>query len=703
MLNLQNLSISKKLFFLSGISLSALLLIGVVALWVITQLSHNIEDLSSVQIVAMRNTMQADMMHDGLRAVVFRSIIAAETNNEVEKTECADELKEFSASFTESLEELDSLPLDETTKSSVKDVFPALQKYISKAEEITQMALSSQVDKAQKEIPKFQEQFKILEDRMETLGNLIEQNSQKSREKSEREVGYALVTLTVIPIGCFIVALFFSLMLSRSIVTRLKALAEIVNRLSAKNIEEKIDCQAKDEIGIVTCAFRDAYRYLEQIAQAAKGLSQGNFDVKLAPRSEDDTLSQNFMIVTDTLQNLVKETSNLTRGAQAGDLSCRGNSAQFEGGYRELIENINLTMNSIAEPINEASEVLERIASRDLTGQMEGDYRGDFAKIKTSVNLAADNLKQGFEQVANSADQVASAAEQISEGSQSLAQGASEQASTLEEVSSNLHEISSMTNQNAAHSSEARNLSSDALITAKNGMQNMRLLNEAVERIKTSSDSTAKIVKTIEEIAFQTNLLALNAAVEAARAGDAGKGFAVVAEEVRSLAMRSAEAARSSATMIDEAVANTTEGVELNARVFKDLEQINSQIEKVSVVVSEIATATEQQNLGVEQINLAVEQMNLVTQQIAANSEESASSAEELAGQSQEMLGLINSYKISSDSAKTNSKSAKKRSKSTNFSANSNKVINSRENGFSYSNAEKIIPFEGNNNIFQDF
>nr|HQU86933.1 methyl-accepting chemotaxis protein [Pyrinomonadaceae bacterium] len=167
-----------------------------------------------------------------------------------------------------------------------------------------------------------------------------------------------------------------------------------------------------------------------------------------------------------------------------------------------------------------------------------------------------------------------------------------------------------------------------------------------VEKIRESSNSTVKIIKTIEEIAFQTNLLALNAAVEAARAGDAGKGFAVVAEEVRNLAMRSAEAAKTTSHLIGEWVENTEKGAGINFRVSKDLESIMAEVEKVSIVSAEIAAATEQQSEGLNQLNVAVEQMNIVTQQTAANSEESASAAEELSGQSQEMLSLIGSYKL---------------------------------------------------------
>ena len=347
------------------------------------------------------------------------------------------------------------------------------------------------------------------------------------------------------------------------------------------------------------------------------------------------------------LRNLVEETRVLTEGAREGNIDVRGSAASFEGGFRELVGGINNTLDAFTKPFNEAADCLQRVADRDLTAMMTGDYKGKFADIKNALNTALANLDEGMQNIAIGAEQVTSASSEISSGSQELAQGASEQASTLEEVSSNIQEIASMSRQNETNSKEARSLSDDARETATRGMSSMKKLSVAVEKIKSSSDSTAKIVKTIEEIAFQTNLLALNAAVEAARAGDAGKGFAVVAEEVRNLAMRSAEAAKTTAQLIEEAVTNTNEGVKLNTEVSQNFEEINAQIEKVSAVVSEIAAASEQQNQGVTQINSAVEQLNLVTQQSAANSEESASTAEELASQSQDMLGLIETYKLS--------------------------------------------------------
>lgn len=307
----------------------------------------------------------------------------------------------------------------------------------------------------------------------------------------------------------------------------------------------------------------------------------------------------------------------------------------------------------ITTPINETVTVLEKVAAKDMTARITGDYRAELGRMKDALNTAVDNLDQSLQQVAVGAEQVGSASGQISSGSQSLAQGSSEQASSLEEISSSLQEMTSMTKQNTANAREAKGLSDAAKKGADKGVANMKNLSAAVDKIKKSSDDTAKIVKTIDEIAFQTNLLALNAAVEAARAGDAGKGFAVVAEEVRNLAMRSAEAAKNTANMIEESVKNAEEGVALNGEVMKNFDEITTQAGKVSEVMAEIAAASEQQSQGIDQVNTAVQQMNQLTQASAANSEESASAAEELSSQAQEMQAMVANFQVSGETKKS--------------------------------------------------
>ncbi len=343
----------------------------------------------------------------------------------------------------------------------------------------------------------------------------------------------------------------------------------------------------------------------------------------------------------------IDQVNQLCIAAREGDLKKRMDVSSVTGDYAAVYNSVNTMLDEILQPINEAAQVLEKMASRDLSSRLVGDYKGDHAKIKNALNLAVENLDNGMLQVSVSSEQVASASEQIGTGSQALAQGASEQASSLEEVSGNLQEMAAMTKQNAATAKEADSVVEDARAIAHKGAENMSGLSEAIDLIKTSSDETAKIIKTIDEIAFQTNLLALNAAVEAARAGEAGKGFAVVAEEVRNLAIRSAEAAKNTASMIDGSIKNANNGVTLNEQVNDVLTSLTDRVNKISEMMNEIVAASEQQNEGIDQINTAVEQMNQLTQQSAANSEESASSAEELSSQAEELSSLVSNFKLS--------------------------------------------------------
>ncbi len=281
--------------------------------------------------------------------------------------------------------------------------------------------------------------------------------------------------------------------------------------------------------------------------------------------------------------------------------------------------------------------------------------------ITRSINLSLNDIALSLR---SSSEQVASAAGQVAQSSQSMAAGASEQASSLEETSASLEQMASMTRQNADNAREASAMSDAACAAATAGQlttQKMSTelaariggMSEAIGKIKTSADQTAKIVKTIDEIAFQTNLLALNAAVEAARAGEAGKGFAVVAEEVRNLAQRSAEAAKNTSALIEESQRNAEQGVKVSADVAEILKRaVEVEIaksfastvdasKKVKSLINEVAAATGEQSKGAEQINKAVSEMDKVTQSNAANSEETASASEELSAQSRELLDMV--------------------------------------------------------------
>ncbi|MDA8164514.1 MAG: methyl-accepting chemotaxis protein [Desulfobacteraceae bacterium] len=242
-------------------------------------------------------------------------------------------------------------------------------------------------------------------------------------------------------------------------------------------------------------------------------------------------------------------------------------------------------------------------------------------------------LRRVSAQMEDGASQVAGAAQQVSEASSSLAEGASAQAAALEESSSSLEEMAAMTRQNAENATQADELMRAASETIVEADESMKKLTRSMEEISAASTDTQKIIKTIDEIAFQTNLLALNAAVEAARAGEAGAGFAVVAEEVRNLAMRTAESAKSTSGMIESILRKIGNGSQLVSETSESFYIASQATTRVGTLVSEIAAASREQAQGIDQVNRAISEVDAVTQRNAATAEESASASAQLTAQ----------------------------------------------------------------------
>jgi len=386
---------------------------------------------------------------------------------------------------------------------------------------------------------------------------------------------------------------------------------------------------------------------LEKTVHMLNEFRLGHLGVRLRMNRRDE-----IGIMADTMDTFADDLQNVVVGTMkqisAGDLSANVTPRDSQDEIMPALKGTIAALRGLI--IDDGGRVLKAAANKDLSQRLTEDYQGEYADMKENINLLVQNLDDAMRQVSEAVGQVSSASGQISQGSQSLAEGANEQASSLEEVSSSLEEMSSMTKQNADNSNHAKALMTEAGVSIKEADDAMKRMAEAIRQIKTSSDNTAKILKTIDDIAFQTNLLALNAAVEAARAGEAGKGFAVVAEEVRNLAMRSAEASKNTATMIEESVKNAEGGVKITEDVAKALGKTVDSSTKVTDLIAEIAAASNEQAQGIEQVNTAVAQMNTVTQQNAANSEESASAAEELSSQAAELANMVGNFHLSGES-----------------------------------------------------
>ena len=298
-------------------------------------------------------------------------------------------------------------------------------------------------------------------------------------------------------------------------------------------------------------------------------------------------------------------------------------------------------------PLGQAVATLEKVAGGDLTVKLDVDSKDEVGRMAFALNDALEKLRSTLEEVTQGAMHAGSASQQLAAATQSIAGGAQEQAASLEETSASLEEITAAVRQSADNARQASQFASGSRDAAEQGQHVVSNAITAMGEINAASAKISEIISTIDEIAFQTNLLAVNAAVEAARAGEEGRGFAVVAAEVRSLAQRSAEAAKEIKGLIQDSLRKVARGTELVNKSGETLQGIVSSVKRVTDIVGEIAAAAGEQSTGIEQVSTAMTQMDQVTQSNSAQTEELSSTAESLSDQSQRLMDLVATFTLS--------------------------------------------------------
>jgi len=309
-----------------------------------------------------------------------------------------------------------------------------------------------------------------------------------------------------------------------------------------------------------------------------------------------------------------------------------------------------LLMRAIVNPLNEAITVANAVASGDLTSRIEVNSTNETGRLLQALKTMNENLQDLVGKVRLSTDQISTASGEIATGNSDLSQRTEEQASSLEETASSMEELTSTVKQNADNARQANQLASGASEIAAKGGTVVGQVVETMSSINESSKKIVDIISVIDGIAFQTNILALNAAVEAARAGEQGRGFAVVATEVRTLAQRSAAAAKEIKELINDSVSKVEDGTRLVDEAGSTMNEIVIAVKRVTDIMSEISAASQEQSSGIEQINQAVTQMDEVTQQNAALVEEAAAAAESMQEQAQALTQAVTRFKLSGGS-----------------------------------------------------
>ncbi len=389
-----------------------------------------------------------------------------------------------------------------------------------------------------------------------------------------------------------------------------------------------------------------------RVVDVVKGYAAGNLsdDMESLPGQKAE-ITAAIAGVKSSLQAVNGQIRELVDAAAEGDFKARGDAGRFRFDFRDMVEGLNRLMEVSDRGLGEVSRILDALARGDLTQTISGDYRGTFGKLRDDANSTVMQLRNVVGSIKGAADAINTAAREIAKGNQDLSGRTEEQASSLEETASSMEQINATVKQNAENAGKAVALASRSNEAVGKGGEAVRRVVGTMDDIQHSSRKIADIIGVIDGIAFQTNILALNAAVEAARAGEQGRGFAVVATEVRSLAQRSATAAKEIKGLIDASVAKVDDGVALVQQAGTAMDEVESSFHQVAELVTEITGASREQSVGIEQVAQAIGQMDDATQQNAALVEQAAAAAVSLEEQVQGLVDAVGRFRLSGPGA----------------------------------------------------
>jgi methyl-accepting chemotaxis protein len=564
-------------------------------LWAITRLDAALRD-ANVSAAVLRNHMQADMMHDALRADVLSGQMAGEAASGVDLAGVREDLAGHVASFREAITANDALANDPASRAALAEVKAPLDAYINSAGRMVDLAASDRAQ-AVAAMPGFMKEFTTLEGAMGLASDKIESASASAAARANSVARFSEILMAAAVLAGMVFAGILIVISRAAIVRPVLTLASDMRRLAAGQNDVSVSGAGRaDEIG-------EMAKSVEVFRQS--GLERARLEAEAAGFQQEL------------------------------DRKLRDMEAAFEAAGREQKSVVDLM-----------AKGLSGLAGGDLSTRIAAQVASDYAALKNDFNAAAAGLEDAIRTISGVTSQIGSGTEEIAQASNDLSRRTEQQAASLEETAAALDQIASTVRQTADGAGRATTEVASARSDAERSVQVVSQAVTAMGAIEDSSRQITQIIGVIDEIAFQTNLLALNAGVEAARAGDAGRGFAVVAQEVRALAQRSADAAKEIKTLISTSSQQVDAGVNLVGQTGEALNRIVGRVAVIDELVGQISSSSQEQASGLAEVNTAVNHMDQVVQQNAAMVEQATAATHSLKGETAQLVSLVGRFKI---------------------------------------------------------